>query len=75
LKIGEILSPEINAVDPMFCIFNLGSISQAGRRGFDPRPPLQTNQPFLPQFLKGFFPALKSNTVRHTVALGLSLRT
>jgi hypothetical protein len=32
--------PEINAVDPMFCIFNRGSISQAGRRGFDSRLPL-----------------------------------
>ena len=30
----------MNAVDAKFCIFNLWSISQAGRRGFDPRLPL-----------------------------------
>jgi hypothetical protein len=33
-------SSAINPVDAKFCIFNRWSISQAGRRGFDPRPPL-----------------------------------
>ena len=44
MKTGELKSPEINALDTMFFIFNLGSISQAGRRGFDPRLPLQPSR-------------------------------
>jgi hypothetical protein len=35
-EIRVILSPQIDAIDAKFCIFNLPSISQAGRRGFDP---------------------------------------
>jgi len=30
----------LDAINAKFCIFKLRSISQAGRRGFDPRPPL-----------------------------------
>jgi hypothetical protein len=37
---GRFLSPFIDAVDAMLFIINLKSISQAGRRGFDPRLPL-----------------------------------
>jgi hypothetical protein len=32
LKLGVILSPSVDAVDAKVCIFNLRSISQAGRR-------------------------------------------
>jgi hypothetical protein len=39
-KYRGLTSPKINAVDAKICVFNLRSISQAGRRGFDPRPPL-----------------------------------
>ena len=49
-------SLETNAVDPMFCIFNLRSISQAGRGGFDSRLPLHpVNQ------LRGPFQGPESN--------------
>ena len=37
---GRFLSPFIDAVDAMLFIINLKSISQAGRRGFEPRLPL-----------------------------------
>ncbi len=40
LKTGCLLSHSMDAIDAKFCIFNRRSISQAGRRGFDPRPPL-----------------------------------
>jgi hypothetical protein len=40
-------SSAINPVDAKFCIINLRSISQAGRRGFDPRLPLQEIQQFV----------------------------
>ena len=34
MKTGWFLSPKVNAVDAIVCIFNLRAISQAGRRGF-----------------------------------------
>ena len=40
MKTGCFLSPFIDTVDAKVCIFNLQSISQAGRRGFEPRLPL-----------------------------------
>jgi len=39
-KLGDLLSPGFRAVNAKFCIFNLQSISQAGRRGFESRLPL-----------------------------------
>ena len=41
MKTGCFLSPFIDTVDAKVCIFNLQSISQAGRRRFDPGLPLQ----------------------------------
>ena len=43
-KLGVFLSPEIDSVDAKFFIYNLMTISQAGRRGFDSRLPLQSFQ-------------------------------
>src|SRR3954470_1591982 len=40
LKLEVILSPSVDAVDAKFSICNLQSISQAGRRRFDPGLPL-----------------------------------
>ena len=40
LKLGDSVSPGFRAVNAKFCIFNLWSISQAGRRGFESRLPL-----------------------------------
>ena len=40
-ELGDLLSPGFRAVNAKFCIFNLWSISQAGRRGFESRLPLQ----------------------------------
>jgi hypothetical protein len=41
LKIEDLLSLQVDAVDAKVFIFNLRSISQAERREFDPRLPLQ----------------------------------
>jgi hypothetical protein len=41
MKTGCFLSPFIDTEDAMVCIFNLQSISQAGRHGFESRLPLQ----------------------------------
>ena len=40
LKIGDFVSHAIDAINAKVFIFKLPSISQAGRRGFDPRLPL-----------------------------------
>jgi hypothetical protein len=40
MKTGCFLSPFIDTVDAKVCIFNLQSISQAGRREFESRLPL-----------------------------------
>jgi hypothetical protein len=39
-RINSLGSSATNLVDAKFCIFNLRSISQAGRRGFESRLPL-----------------------------------
>ncbi len=64
LKTAALKSPEINAIDPMFFIYNLGSISQAGRHGFESRRPLSLNPPHMlikpsssPDHLKDYAPS------------------
>ena len=44
-KIRGFMSLCINTINAKFCICNLPPISQAGRRGFESRLPLQENQP------------------------------
>jgi hypothetical protein len=58
LKLGEFLSLSVDTVDAKFCICNLRSISQAGRRGFESHLPLHV---FI--YLQGF-QACKKPTFR-----------
>src|SRR5215813_13877008 len=52
LKLGVILSPSVDAVDAKFCICNLQSISQAGRRGFESRLPLASGEWLTQSYLR-----------------------